>query len=332
MKTAVVTQSEQGKDLAEKIAGKLPDCLVEHTADSVGLTIKRCWSAFDCIICIMSTDVIIRSIASLCSEKSKEPTVIAIDERGDFVIGLLAGHTSEGLKIVERIAGITGGQPVILTNQTPLDIIEIDRWAKRNNLTITDPKKLETILSKRQDTGFITLYSDMVINSMPKYCKEVHSSRGSDVIISHKYYPANSALRLCPKNLVAGISFDDTANAKVLDDAIAEVFEKMGFDRYSLCALSSIDLNQDSEFLQEFAKKVNCPVCYFSKDELNNVSGVSTSVAVLSATGAKGVAEPAAILGATTSMGSGKLIVRKQRWKSVTVAVAEKRIQFKELS
>ncbi len=103
----------------------------------------------------------------------------------------------------------------------------------------------------------------------------------------------------------------------------------MGFDRNSLCALSSIDLNQDSEFLQEFAKKMNCPLCFYSKDELNSVSGVSTSVAVLSATGAKGVAEPAAILGATTAMGSGKLIVRKQSWKSVTVAVAEKRIQFK---
>ena len=164
MKTVVVAQSIQGKDLAENIAGNFPDCLVEQLEDSVDLTIKRCWNAFDCIICILSTDVIIRSIASLCSEKSKEPMVIAIDERGDFVIRLLEGRTPEVLKIVEQVAEITGGQPVITTGHNPLDIFEIDWWSRENNLTITDPKKLETILSKRQDSGFITLYSDMVIN------------------------------------------------------------------------------------------------------------------------------------------------------------------------
>ncbi len=332
MKSVVVAQSKQGKDLADKIAEELPESKVQQSDESVQLSIKKAWDAFDCLICVMSMDTVIRSIAPLFPEKGKEPTVIAVDDKGHFIISLLSGTKPGGLNLVEKIAEITGGQSVVTSDHDPIDIVTIDRWAKENKLTITDNKKLQTLLSKRRDAGFITIYSDMVVNSLPIYSKEVHSSRGSDVIISHKYYPASAALRLCPKNLVAGISFKDNVSEKMLDDAIAEVFEKMGFDRNSLSVLASIDLNKDSELLEEFARNIDCPLCFYSKDELNSVSGVSTSVAVLSATGARGVAEPAAILGGTTAMGGGKLIVRKQRLKSVTVAVAEKRIQFKEFS
>jgi cobalt-precorrin 5A hydrolase len=46
----------------------------------------------------------------------------------------------------------------------------------------------------------------------------------------------------------------------------------------------------------------------------------------MTATGAQGVAEPAAILAAGDGIMPGQLIVRKIKWKDVTAAVAAKKL------
>ncbi len=330
MKTAVVTQSRKGKELATRIVSDLPDCLIEQSEEAIGLTIKKIWTKYDCLICIMPTDLAVRSIAPISLDKSKDPSVIVVDEKGEFVVELLFGHGQGMLKLVEEVAGIIGAQSVITSKRKLSNHIPLEKWASDNELTVNDPKRFNTLVTKRSEKGFVTLYSDIVINSLPQFCKEVNNSRGSDLIVSHKRYSGNTAVRLCPQNLVAGLSFNGTVNTSELHDAVAEVFEKMEFDVNSLCGIASMDLNSDSESLHDLAAELNCPLFFYSKDELNSVSGVSTSVAVLSSTGAKGVAEPAAILGATTSFGQGRLIIRKQKWKDVTVAVAEKRVKFND--
>ena len=68
-----------------------------------------------------------------------------------------------------------------------------------------------------------------------------------------------------------------------------------------------------------FASGAQLPLDFFSKDELNQVEAVQYSAAVFRATGAQGVAEPAALLAA----GPGaRLLVPKVKYPDVTVAVA----------
>ena len=84
--------------------------------------------------------------------------------------------------------------------------------------------------------------------------------------------------------------------------------------------MASIDLKQDEEGLLEFARSHTLAIDFFTSEALNQVEEVSTSQAVLKATGAKGVAEPAALL----SAGPGStLLVPKMKWTDVTTAVAE---------
>ncbi|MDH3392591.1 MAG: cobalamin biosynthesis protein, partial [Desulfobulbaceae bacterium] len=82
---------------------------------------------------------------------------------------------------------------------------------------------------------------------------------------------------------------------------------------------ASIDLKADEQGLLAFAESRDLRIDFYNKDQLNGVDGVSRSDMVLRATGAQGVAEPAALL----SAGSDKLLVRKMKWKDVTIAVAE---------
>ena len=63
----------------------------------------------------------------------------------------------------------------------------------------------------------------------------------------------------------------------------------------------------------DFAKKNQLPIRFFSKNELNTVTGITVSEAALRITGAKGVAEPAAILAASSDCGSGRLLIRKMK-------------------
>ena len=89
----------------------------------------------------------------------------------------------------------------------------------------------------------------------------------------------------------------------------------------SVRAVATIDKKGSEPGLCAFAKKTGLPLVTFSPDELNRVAGVTPSPAALRATGARAVAEPAAILGA----GGGGLVVQKQRMGNVTVAIAEGR-------
>lgn len=330
MKTAVLALTKGGKQLAETIAAKIEGCSYESSGESVGSALKKVWASYDGLICIMAAGIVVRSIAPLCRDKKTDPCVIVLDENGEFVVSLLSGHLGGGNKLAKRVALVTGGEPVITTASDVSGHTAIDIWAKENELTVDDPRKVTTVSAKLINQGFITIYSDVLVNSFPSDFKEVSKVRGSDIILSHKRYPGNPALRLCPKNLVVGLGCNRDTGCNAFDGAVVELFEKENLDRNAIGAYASIDIKNDEDGLIKFAQETHCPLLFYSKDELNGVSGVSTSLAALSATGAKGVAEPAAILGATTETGPGKLIVRKNKWKDVTAAIAQKTILLKD--
>jgi len=332
MKTVVVALTKGGRKLAETISQKLEDCCHEPSGDSVASTLKRLWPSYQGLICIMAAGIVVRSVAPFLEDKRKDPCVIVVDENGKFVISLLSGHLGGGNELAKRVAAITGGHPVITTASDVTGHTSIDLWARENNLTIDDPRKLTAISAKLISRGFITIYSDVQVNRFPKDFKEVGRVRGADIIFSYKRYPGQSALRLCPKSLVVGLGCNRDTVWNAFDLAVVELFEKENFDRNSISDFASIDIKNDEEGLIRFAQERNCPLLFYSKEELNKVSGVSTSFAALSATGAKGVAEPAAILGATTESDVGKLIVRKHKWTDVTAAIAVKQVHLKEKS
>ena len=330
MKTAVLALTKGGRQLAETIAAELEGCRNEPSGESVASALKKIWPSYDGLIFIMATGIVVRSIAPLCRDKKTDPCVIVLDEKGEFVISLLSGHLGGGNDLARRIALITGGQPVITTASDVTGHTAIDVWAKENELSVDDPRKVTAVSAKLVNQGFVTIYSDVLVNSFPADFNEVSKVRGSDIILSHKRYPGNPALRLCPKNLVVGLGCNRDTGCNAFDGAVVELFEKENLDRDAIGAYASIDIKNDEEGLINFARETRCPILFFSKDELNGVSGVSTSLAALSATGAKGVAEPSAILGATTESGPGKLIVRKHKWKDVTAAIAQKSIRLKD--
>ena len=199
---------------------------------------------------------------------------------------------------------------------------------KKNQLTVEDSKKLTAQSAKLVNSGTLRIFSDCEIESLPDDFIAVSSPDQVDIIISDRVFTGTKALLLRPCALSVGLGCNRGTVKEDFQKAVSELFRDNNLARKSISCFASIDLKQDEQGLLDFAKDEGLVIQFYAKEQLNSVEDVSTSAVVFAATGAKGVAEPAALLATGATPGSGKLIVRKRKWKDVTAAVAMKQIRL----
>jgi cobalt-precorrin 5A hydrolase len=330
MKTAVLALTAGGLVLAEKISSALDQCLLRRIKSSVATEIRKLWHEVDGLVCIMAAGVVVRSIAPLCRDKKSDPCVVVLDEKGQFVISLLSGHLGGGNHLAWEVARITGGQPVITTASDVTGHTAIDLWAKMNDLVVANPEKLTRISARLVNRGELNLFSDQYLDGIPADFYPVEKSELAHIVVSSFIPDGYDNLRLIPKNLFVGFGCNRGTTSAEFQSALDDICKIHGIDSRAIAGFASIDIKSDEKGMLEFAERRHLPLQFFSKDQLNTVAGITPSAAALKATGAGGVAEPAAILAASSTRGSGRLCVRKMKWENVTAAVAAKQIQLKE--
>jgi cobalt-precorrin 5A hydrolase len=330
MKTAVLALTAGGLVLAEKISSALDQCRFRRIKLSVATEIRKLWHQVDGLICIMAAGVVVRSIAPLCRDKKSDPCVVVLDEKGQFVISLLSGHLGGGNHLAREVARITGGQPVITTASDVTGHTAIDLWAMMNNLIVANPEKLTHISARLVNRGELNLFSDQSLDGIPADFYPVEKSELAHIVVSSFISDGYDNLWLIPKNLFVGFGCNRGTTSAEFQSALDDLCKIHGIDSRAIAGFASIDIKSDEKGMLEFAERHHLPLQFFSKDQLNTVTGITPSAAVLKATGAGGVAEPAAILAASSTSGGGRLCIRKMKWKNVTAAVAAKQIRFKE--
>lgn len=319
MQIAVLSITTGGKQLAEKIADGLPGAQFLYSREGVAQSLCCNWRKFDAFICVMATGIVVRSIASLLKDKQGDPAVVVCDERGQFAISLLSGHLGGANALAHEVARLTGGTAVITTASDVCGQTALDLWAREHGLIAADRKKMTTMAARLINRGKIFLFFDEVsLAKLPADFQCVEQKEDADVVVTYRDAAEQGVLVLHPINVVAGVGCNRGTASVDIERALQEACETHGVARQSVRNLASIDLKADEEGLLVFARENGYSIDFFSKDELNRVENVSSSKAVIKATGAQGVAEPAALL----SAGSTKLIVRKMKWKDVTIALA----------
>ena len=108
-----------------------------------------------------------------------------------------------------------------------------------------------------------------------------------------------------------GTSFED------IENAVLDVLKKKSLLKNDVKGIASVDLKADEQGLLEFAGKWDLEIKFFSNQELNEVEIPNPSEKVSEKIGIPSVCEAAAKLA-----GSGALVVEKQKFGNVTVAVA----------
>ncbi len=320
MPLAILAITDGGCRLGRRLADRLPAADLVPCRGRVRAEIARCWQEYEALVCIMATGIVVRSIAPLLRDKRKDPAVLVCDEAGDFVIPLVSGHLGGGNALARRIAGLTGASPVITTASDVLGRTALDLWARDLGLRIEDKKGMTRAMGRLVDRGSVTVYSDPPLPVLPPDIRPVADPAAADLVITWRTtLQAGRGAILRPPVLVAGIGCNRGTGADEIGAAVREACREHGLAPASLCRLASLDLKQDETGLLAYAADRGLPIDFYHRDLLNRVGGVSSSEAVFRATGARGVAEPAALL----SAGTDQLLVRKMKWKNVTVAIAE---------
>lgn len=331
MKTAVVALTAGGYELADTICDVLDDCSLDTRKLTVFDKIASLWKQdVDAIICVMATGIVVRALAPLCSDKQHDPCVLVLDEKGEFVISLLSGHIGGGNSLTRRLAVQLDAQAVITTASDVTGHTALDLWALKNNLLFTDKDKLTSLSAKLVNSGSLTVFTDCEVEQLPQDFIQISTADGADIIVSDYLFPESESLFLRPCNICIGIGCNRGTEAQAFEIAIGEILVKYKISPDSVACYASIDLKNDEIGMLEFIKNSQRPIFFYTKDELNSVDGISSSAAVLKATGAKGVAEPAALLAAQKNSSSTELIARKHKWKDVTAAIATRSIRLQD--
>ncbi len=308
-----------GKELAQQLVSLLPETEVIPNKDKIYKTLAQAWQDYDRLICIMATGIVVRSIAPLLRDKRRDPAVVVCDEQGEFAISLLSGHLGGGNALAENVAEVLGGQAVITTASDVLGKTALDLWCRDLGLTVVDKQGWTKVMAKLVNTGSISLCSDYLLSPLPPDIILTEKSDSADLLITCRTTYNGHSVLLHPKALAAGIGCNRNTPAEEINEALQEACQAHQLARDSVRNLASIDLKSDELGLLAFARNHHLPLEFYSPAQLNEVEGVASSAAVLRATGAKAVAEPAALL----SSGNGSLLVQKMKFPNVTVAIAE---------
>jgi cobalt-precorrin 5A hydrolase len=311
---AVIALTVHGRRLAARIASVL-DAEMPTVEGGIKATMARYWGRYRGFILVMAAGVAVRAVAPLLVDKRHDPAVVVMDEGGRFAISLIAGHLGGANALARQAAAASGGTAVITTASDVSGHTALDLWLRDHGLE-AEAKTVTRASAILVNKGVLRV-CDQVGFTLPPDFQRTDQAAGADLLMSWKTKDAGE-MTAWPQVLFIGVGCNRGTPAAEFETALAGLLRRHGLLRQAIGGLASIDLKKNEAGLLAFAGENNWPLKFYHKDQLNRIPVAEPSAVVIRATGAAGVAEPAALIAA----GYGKLIVRKNKWRNVTMAVA----------
>ena len=274
-----------------KLLLRLTEAEPEKT-DSLSLWTKENFKKGNILVFIGALGIAVRAIAPFCKDKTFDPAVLVIDERGTFVIPVLSGHLGGAVDAAKEISAKLSAIPVITTATDVRDEFAVDVFAKRNNLSISDMKEAKAF------TARILAGKDAEFTVTP-----MKKSAGS--------------LYLIPKVTVIGMGCRKGKSFEELKEFVSVKLKELGIDERSLKALVSVDKKKDEEGLIALSEAYEIPFLTYSAKTLMEQEGdFVRSDKVMEVTGADNVCERA-----VAAFGCRKFILKKTSQNGMTLAI-----------
>ncbi|SBV97613.1 CbiG family protein [uncultured delta proteobacterium] len=309
--------------------------------DSLRALIAKTFAAYRSHIFITAAGVAVRCIAPHLKDKSIDPAVVVLDQRGKNVISLLSGHLGGANSLARDVAGILGGQAVITTatdteNLPSLDILALEfnlaianirAVAKVNaallagtRVAVDDPRNHLQLKGSAWKDLFVFTGTEAYASLAPEEAANLVR-----VTVTPALVPlTDTDLVLHPKTLHIGIGCRRGAKAPEIAGLITAMLEQLELSPGSIADIASADVKQFEPGLLDAAAALGVPVRFFSVKELDAVPVTSVSPKAQEVFGVDGVCEPAALLAAGEN---AVLRLPKRAAKGVTIAIAEETVQ-----
>jgi len=273
------------------------------------------------IIYIGSCGIAVRAIAPHVVSKITDPAVISIDEGGNFVIPLLAGHIGGANNIARKLAAAITAQAIITTATDINGLFAVDEWAVRNNYHIGSmfaAKEFSSALVDGKEIGVKSMYQ--LTGSLPKGLTLQDGGEIGLLIGCDEHEKAfSTTLNIIPKTFTLGIGCRRNTPIETIEELIMPQLKLMKISMHAIKEICSVDLKKDEQGLLAFAAKYKLPLRFFSAEELAGQEGNFTaSNLVLRVVGVDNVCERSAV-----AASQGKIILPKISKNGVTMALAQ---------
>jgi len=349
---AIVTLTKNGTATGKRLLAQLPDAIlyaperfvevgerVEPYSISLRQVLQSAFQKHQLLVCIMASGIVVREIAPLLRSKHEDPGVVVVDEAGQHAISLLSGHKGGANGLAKQVADLLGGTAVLTTASDVQGLPAIDLLGKEWDWQIEQPEQITAVsaalvngqsIGVVQDTGNNSWLPDPTPPNMTQFdtiAALQEANLDGALIITHKQLSSDLLATLPPTVvyrppcLTVGVGCNRGTPAAEIENAIVETVENAGLVLGCITAVATIEDKAGELGIQQTAEKYTWPLEIFTRDQIRTVENLPTPSAwAQKALGVFGVAEPAAMLAANTE----SLLVNKQKFANVTVAVAKK--------
>lgn len=350
MRLAVIAITRNGAQLGRKLQEGLPEIELHIAKRYAGHSgnrrflfepgdlkqlVNSLWQRMDGLIFIMASGIVVRMIAPHLKSKECDPAIVVMDDAAHFSISLLSGHLGGANELAERCAFLSGARPVITTATDANDLPSFDMLAKDQGWVIDDISRVKTLNRLLLDGEEIAVVDPSgttrswfhgrgKLTFHETFAKAMSSAAQGILFVTNRYIPpqtmTESLLILRPRNLVLGIGCNRNTPAEEIEACVATNLKRILLSPKSICCVATAEAKRDEPGLVAYAALLEVPLLFYSSEQLNQVvAPTPPSAHVMSAIGAYGVAEPAAML----ASGEGPLLLKKIKSTNVTLAVAE---------
>lgn len=324
-------------DAGEKLMGKLlnvvpwsGDAGQEKADDTASLKdwVEENFRTGNILVFIGACGIAVRAIAPYISDKTVDPAVIVIDEKGQYVIPVLSGHIGGGVSAAKTLAAFIGATPVITTATDVRGEFAVDVFAAENGLVINDMKKAKEFTADllRDHKAFYRVdpeFSDVLdvrISSENVRESSFNKRNDGDGYISFAISPrvgSGDELRLIPKCIVLGVGCRKDKDGTELISFAQNVLKELGIEKSAVAAITSIDVKKEEKGILEMASHFGAEFVTFGEEELMAQEGeFSSSEFVRSKVGADNVCERSVM-----AYGCARLLSGKRAENGMTLAV-----------
>ncbi len=333
MNTAIISISKQGNQLACRLANQLEQTSCYTLAKwelegflpiegKLGEFCETLFKKYDALVFIMASGIVVRSIAPWIKNKTSDPAVVVIDDRGQNVISLLSGHLGGANALTLKIAAAINAHPVITTASDINHLPSVDMLAKKHGLIIDSMKDATTI------TAMIVNGENVVINDsyhiLPNDILPIKQGEKSGSVIVSNHLLINTDkpfVKLIPQNIVLGIGCKKDTGSISLWEFIIENLKELNIDLQSIKAIASIDVKSDEKAILDAALRLECNTTFYSAEQLQEVDHLfEGSDFVKSTVGVGSVSTTAAY---TAGNKNGRFLLEKKKKDGMTLSVFE---------
>ena len=325
---AIVVLTRQGLATAERIRSNLAGARIHGYAprvpdadarfNEVGVELRRLFAEGVGIVGVCAAGILVRTLASLLSDKREEPAVVAVAEDGSAVVPLLGGH--RGANELACRLGEALGVPAAITTAGET------RW----NVALDDPPAGWVLANPQRYKSFMArlLAGERCrLDGEAEWLERSELEFKSDAALTVRVTDApaigdEDTLVFHPRRFALGVGCERGISEIELVGLVERTLADADLSPLSLAGVFSVDVKADEPAVHALAESLGLSARFFDPPTLEALTPrlANPSDAVFREVGCHGVSEAAALAAAGDR---GALRVAKTKSRRATCAIAE---------